>query len=119
MEWTVITALAAAFVAMGTGAGVVLTVKSDNRVLKQRLDAVDKQLAKMDNVLVTLAENKGRMDMAEQRAILQGQRIDNITQRFDNWIDDNGPYAVRHKDLEDHSRALEQRVRSLESRFSK
>jgi hypothetical protein len=70
------------------GIGFVWAIKSDTRVLKQRLDSVDRQLEKMDNVLVALAENKGRMDRSDDRAIMQGNRLDELTRRFNNWVDE-------------------------------
>lgn len=73
--------------AVPIGVGFVWAIKSDTRVLRIRIDNVDRQLEKMDNVLVALAENKGRMDRMDDRAVLQGARLDEMTKRLNSWID--------------------------------
>ena len=87
MEWQAIAALAATGMLCLTIIGGVYAIKGDTRVLGQRLDAVDKQLEKMENVLVVLAENRGRMDAIELRASMQGGRLDDLTKRFNNLSD--------------------------------
>ncbi len=88
MEWQAVAAIATATMLFLTVIGGVYAIKGDTRVLKQRLDAVDRQLEKMDNVLVMLAENKGRMDAIELRASMQGGRVDELTNRFNRLIDE-------------------------------
>lgn len=74
-----------------------VAIKVDNGVLKTRMDAVDKQLARMDNVLVSLAETKGQMALHEQRALMEGARVDRLdqglaemTKRLNEFIDGRG-----------------------------
>jgi hypothetical protein len=61
--------------------GFVWAIKGDTKVLKTRLDTIDNQLAKMDNVLVTLAENKGRMDLLGAQLVMTGQRLDDLQRK--------------------------------------
>lgn len=79
--------LTSIFTAIPIGVGFVWAIKSDTKVLRSRMDGVDRQLEKMDNVLVVLAENKGRMERMDDRAVLQGSRIDDLTKRFNQWAD--------------------------------
>ena len=88
MDWQAVAAVAAAGMLFLTVIGGFYAIKGDTRVLKQRLDAVDRQLEKMDNVLVLLAENKGRMDAIELRASMSGGRLDELTNRFNRYFDD-------------------------------
>ena len=78
--------------------GGVYTIKGDTRVLKERADGtdrvlakMDKQIEKMDGVLVVLAESKGRTDLIDQRVAMQGARVDDLTRRFNDWSDSRDP----------------------------
>lgn len=44
-------------------------------------------VSKMEGVLVSLANQSGRVDRVEDRVALQGQRIDELTKRFNAVID--------------------------------
>jgi hypothetical protein len=68
--------------------GFIWAIKTDTKVLKTRLDNVDGRLEKMDGVMVMLAENKGRMDRVDDRLLMTGQRVDEMTRRINRWIDD-------------------------------
>jgi hypothetical protein len=67
--------------------GFVWAIKGDTKVLKNRLDTIDMQLAKMDNVLVVLAENKGRMDLLGAQLVMTGRRLDDLQRKVYNEAD--------------------------------
>jgi hypothetical protein len=65
-----------------------VAVKVDARDLRTRLDGVDRQLAKMDNVLVLMAETKGQIALEASQRVMQGARLDELTKRFNEWTDE-------------------------------
>ncbi len=67
--------------------GIVTAVKGDARVLKSQLVSVFKELEKLGNVLVALAEQKGEMALVQERQLLQGKRLDELTARLNRHID--------------------------------
>ena len=77
---TVITVVTTAF-------AFVWTIKTDTRVLKERLDGVDKKLDKMDGVLIQLAETKAENRARDERVNLQGARLDELTRRVNMCLD--------------------------------
>lgn len=94
MDWVAVGSLTTVALLFLTVAGGLYTIKGDTRVLKQRADATDRLLEKMDHqiekidgVLVVLAENKGRMELIDQRVSMQGGRLDDMTKRFNEWVD--------------------------------
>ena len=120
MEWTIIISLVAVITAVATGASVVLTVRSDNRVLKERLDGVERNLFKLDQLLsktnellVAVAESKGRMDRIDDRAVELRRDFEEIRARLAEWTNINGIYETRHRDLEDRLKRLELVCRRL------
>lgn len=71
-----------------------VAIKVDNAVLKTRqkttddnLKKIDLKIDKIDGVLVTLAEQKGRMDRMDDRQVMSGGRLDELTRRFNEWTD--------------------------------
>ena len=120
MEWTIIISLVAVITAVATGASVVLTVRSDNRVLKERLDGVERNLFKLDQLLsktnellIAVAESKGRMDRIDDRAVELRRDFEEIRARLAEWTNINGIYETRHRDLEDRLKRLELVCRRL------
>jgi hypothetical protein len=76
------------------GVGFVWAIKSDTRVLRTRLDAmdskldsVDKRFEKLDGVLVSLAESSGRMDRLDDRLVNVSQREADLHRRFNEYVD--------------------------------
>lgn len=83
------------FLSVIGGGGLVL-VKIGR--MTERFELIGKQQAKeiadlsrgMENVnrlLITIAEQKGRMDRMDDRAILQGSRLDELAKRVNDWFD--------------------------------
>lgn len=71
-----------------------VAIKVDNAVLKtkqtatdQNVKKIDLKIDKIDGVLVTLAEQKGRMDRMDDRQVMSGGRLDELTRRFNEWTD--------------------------------
>jgi len=75
------------FGALPVAIAAYVAIKVDNSVLKTRMNMVDKELAKMGNVLVTLAEAKGRMDRMDDRQVMTGARLDELAKRVNEWMD--------------------------------
>lgn len=67
--------------------GFIWAIKSDTKVLRTRLDNVDSKIDKMDNVLVNLAQFDGRLNRLEDRQILSGTRLDELSKRVNDNID--------------------------------
>jgi hypothetical protein len=67
--------------------GFVWAIKSDTKVLRARLDIVDQKIDKMDNVLVQLAETNGRINRIDDRQVLTGTRLDDLSKRFNDLVD--------------------------------
>lgn len=84
------------------GGGSLVLVKIGR--MTERFELIGKQQAKeiadlsrgMENVnrlLVTIAEQKGRMDRMDDRAIMQGGRLDELSRRFNDFLDRGQPNA--------------------------
>lgn len=67
--------------------GFIWAIKSDTKVLRTRLDNVDSKIDKMDNVLINLAQFDGRLNRLEDRQILSGSRVDELSNRFNKHLD--------------------------------
>lgn len=64
-----------------------VAIKVDNGILKTRIDGVDRELAKMGDVLVKMEQSKGRMDRMDDRVIMTGGRLDELSRRVNEWMD--------------------------------
>ena len=58
--------------------GAWVSIRVETSVLKVRMGNVEDELKQMGNILVSLAETKGRMDRMDDRAMMQGGRIDEL-----------------------------------------
>ena len=74
--------------------GFVWAIKSDTKVLRQRLDTmdhrleiVDKRLTKIDDVLVDIAKTNGRLDRLDDRIAATNARNDELSRRFNEYVD--------------------------------
>ena len=74
--------------------GFVWAIKSDTKVLKQRLDTmdqrietVDKRITRIDDVLVDIAKANGRMDRLDDRLVAANARSDELARRFNEYVD--------------------------------
>lgn len=65
----------------------VATVKSDTRVLKVRLDAMQNEMTKVTDVMVTLATQKGEINLINERMLAQGKRLDDLGNRCSQHFD--------------------------------
>jgi len=70
------------------GIGFVWAVKLDTAVVKTRLDfqdnqlgALTKELQKVGEILISLAQANGRMDRIEDRQLAQSKRFDEMIER--------------------------------------
>lgn len=80
--------------ALPVAGAAYVAIKVDNAVLKTRMSAVDKKMDvtdrkidRIDGVLVTLAEQKGRMDRMDDRQVMSGARLDELTNRVNSLLD--------------------------------
>jgi hypothetical protein len=85
IDWPTIALTSGSMLAMGTL--FIATVKGDARVLKQRLDTVDAQLEKLDALVINMAETRGQQNLADERLLAQGKRIDELHRKVDRWIE--------------------------------
>lgn len=61
------------------GIAAWVAVKIENAILKTRLNTVEDKLDSLKDVLVSLADFRGTLGRAEDRLLLQGKRIDDLT----------------------------------------
>lgn len=84
--------LGGGLIAWGALRGTVIALTKDFGVFTSRSEAqfddVKVELKKLGEVMVILAESKGRMDRMDDRAILQGSRIDESTKQIISLRDD-------------------------------
>jgi hypothetical protein len=85
---------AAAVILVRFGKKVEQAMTSNTLVLTTRLDGVERRfdhleadVKKMGEVLIILAEQKGEIKLLRESQILQGKRVDEVTNRFNNWVD--------------------------------
>ena len=109
IEWSTVSAIVAV---VGSAAAVVIyiirqetravkdLVVLDRETVKIRLSAVERELTKMAEVLTLFAEYKTQLAVFEQRQMSQGGRLDDLTQRFNDYSDywHNRRYAKGDKD---------------------
>ena len=76
------------------GVGFIWAIKSDTKVLKQRLDETDRQISSVDNklnkideLLIEMAKHNGRMDRIDDRLTATNARIDELSRRVNQWLD--------------------------------
>lgn len=76
------------------GGGFIWAIKAQGMVQSTRLDGIDRQIAsiekdvkKMGDVLVLLAEQSGRINLMEERQLAQGKRLDDTTARLNRHIE--------------------------------
>jgi hypothetical protein len=79
---------------MAAAVGFVWVIKSSVAVLAVRLDMQDRavsdletEIKKLSGVVIDIAVQKQELAAMEQRSIMQGKRLDDITRRLDRWLD--------------------------------
>lgn len=72
-------------------AATVAVIRSDTKVLSVRVDALQAELAKLTRVLETLAQQAERLSNVEERQLAQGKRIDELSNRLNQYIDRGFP----------------------------
>lgn len=65
----------------------ISSMKGDNRVLRANMDAVQKEMSELKNVLVVLADVKGELRLIQERGMMQGKRIDEMQTRVNRRMD--------------------------------
>ena len=63
-------------VAVVGGISLVATLKNDTRTLKTAMADMQKELKTLSQVVVTLAQHEGRMNLTDERMMAQGRRFD-------------------------------------------
>lgn len=73
------------------GVAFAYSVKSDTKILEYRFTTIDGQLdnfavdiRKINDVMVTLATQSGRLDRIEDRQLAEGKRIDRVEEKLDS-----------------------------------
>lgn len=103
-EWfgpDTIIAVTTVAVFIATTVGAVWAVKADTKVLKtqirvmsETMESTQKEIVELRKVLITLADHAGRMNLIDERLMMQGRRIDAIGQRVEQITAD-----VNHRDV--------------------
>lgn len=108
-DWTVVAAICTIVGLFLSGLGWL--IKNENRILRYRLDAVDKQIAKLDAAMEQLIDYKGRIALIDERLMMTGHRLDGVTDRLDSLVAGPDPkfYDHRHEALLARIRVLEER----------
>lgn len=65
----------------------ISSMKGDNRVLRANMDGMQKEMAELKTVLVTLADVKGELRLIQERGMMQGKRIDEMQTRVNRRLD--------------------------------
>jgi hypothetical protein len=88
-HWVTIAIFAATqmIIAAGTAVGVIIATRMDTGILKQQVRAMQEDLSKFGNVLVTLADFKGEINLINDRLLAQGKRLDEEINRANRWRD--------------------------------
>lgn len=88
-HWVTIAIFAATqmIIAAGTAVGVIIATRMDTGILKQQVRAMQEDLSKFGNVLVTLANFKGEINLINDRLLAQGKRLDEEIDRANRWRD--------------------------------
>lgn len=61
---------------IGLWAGVIISIRIDMRAFKIEIKSLQEQMKKFGNILVTLADFKGEMNLIQERLAMQGKRLD-------------------------------------------
>lgn len=88
-HWVTIAIFAATqmIIAAGTAVGVIIATRMDTGILKQQVRAMQEDVSKFGNVLVTLANFKGEINLINDRLLAQGKRLDEEINRANRWRD--------------------------------
>lgn len=90
-HWVTIIIFAATqmIIAAGTAVGVIIATRMDTGILKEQVKAMQEDLSKFGNVLVTLADFKGEINLINERLMAQGKRLDQEISRNSTrkWTD--------------------------------
>jgi hypothetical protein len=70
------------FILIGGGFWVVGQMKSVQQNQSMRLEAVEKELAELRSVVVSIARQEERLSAMDQRMLSQGQRIDILSNKL-------------------------------------
>lgn len=68
--------------------GTIYAVKTDAKILGIRVDGLQDEMKKLGSVLINMVEQKGEINLIQERLMLQGKRFDLLVARFDRFIDD-------------------------------
>jgi hypothetical protein len=69
------------------GAGFVYTMRGRLDALSERLFEVEKDVKSLVGVLIEQGRISERISAVDSRIQSQGQRLDDLKIRFDNWVD--------------------------------
>ena len=75
-------------------ATTIAAVKSDTRVLKVEMKGVKEEIAKVNDLLLMVTEQKGELNLINERITLQGRRIDELANRCNQHIFDQRDHRV-------------------------
>jgi hypothetical protein len=87
------------------GAGFVWAIKTDTKLLAQRINMTDKRLDRVENILEKISVQQARMDVTDERMLQQGRRVDENASKIDAWIRE--VYTIKHQILEERLHKLE------------
>lgn len=86
---------------LGIGYGFLSAIKTDNKVLGTKVNAMQdsilasnrvqeatqQEIKELQKVLVTLADHAGRMNVMDARMMAEGERFDELSSRVNKWMD--------------------------------
>lgn len=87
MDQTAITIIIFGAVQLISIVTTIWSIKTDAKILAVRLDNMQVELVKLSNIVTELVNQSGRILLIEERQLLQGKRMDDLSTRFNYVID--------------------------------
>jgi len=75
---------------LGLG-GIAGVARYQIKELSGRMEAVEQSLGKLTEILLAQERHTGRMNVMDERLTAQGKRLDEVSARFDRYLNDREP----------------------------
>lgn len=59
----------------------------DRETMKLRLGSLENSVTKIENAVAMIADYKWQLKLIDERVVAQGQRLDDVTRRFNDYTD--------------------------------
>lgn len=66
--------------------GLITSLRGDTRAMKSEITDMKAELKKLGDVILQLAKVNGRLDIVDERVLLTGKRLDDLSVRLGKYM---------------------------------